>query len=139
MDVTPQPFPPRSLCRNQLPQHHRIQLVIEQQLQLLHHLQLRNLLMGTYSAAFAEFTAITGSTLVANSAARKLIFLLYYIRLSIPWSDLYCYFYIYAKTIKILLLLIIMTVGRHIFVKTVYHYDRWQTYFCKDLVANRFS
>jgi hypothetical protein len=27
--------------------------------------------MGTYSAASAEFTAMTGSTLAANSAARK--------------------------------------------------------------------
>jgi hypothetical protein len=60
----------------------------------------RNLLMGTYSTASAKFTAMTGSTLVANSAARKTdIFVVLY------KSDLYCYFYIYAKTIKILLLL----------------------------------
>jgi hypothetical protein len=61
--------------------------------------------MGTYSAVSAEFTAMTGSTLVANSATRKTDILLYYVRVSIPWSDLFCDFYIYAKTIKILLLL----------------------------------
>jgi hypothetical protein len=56
--------------------------------------------MGTYSAASAEFTAMTGLQTLPHE---KLIFLLYYIRVSIPWSDLYRYFYIYAKTIKILL------------------------------------